>query len=237
MVDISRPKVVNCHHVGLPTKLPSNTVYIGRPSPWGNDYPVSETCLRGQSAALHRIDLYKNFNQNPNQFNQYKHVLDGPDLACWCKQKNRPITCHGDTYLHIFKSPFKDRDYTKPVLTYVRDDVIHALRNLDIWISKEAPPSHYIALSMGLADLKLFLNESHLKSKKDYEEISLLINCLAQVAINLETAIQTTKPDWIDYYITCARYAILNYTHSFMIWTHQPLEPTSKDYKSLQITM
>lgn len=89
-------------------KMPPNTVYVGRPTRWGNPfiigeqhpfyehtYPMSrEKCvelfglfLRGKWLRLESIDV-----------DDVKKELRGKNLACWCKIGE---PCHADVLLEI----------------------------------------------------------------------------------------------------------------------------------------
>jgi len=73
-------------------RMPPNTVYVGRPSKWGNPYVVTlpgdlETCLERYSNWLS-----ERIADDPN----FLDPLMGKDLACWCPL-DRP--CHADILL------------------------------------------------------------------------------------------------------------------------------------------
>ena len=77
------PKVHNKYH----NTAPSDAVYIGRGSPWGNPYPIipgkqtrDEVCDEFERVILPTLDMSS---------------LRGKDLVCFCKPKR----CHGDAIL------------------------------------------------------------------------------------------------------------------------------------------
>jgi len=72
--------VVNRHH-----RLPYD-VYVGRGTPWGNPYLVSEG---GREAVIHRYEEYLRGNSD---LLQQLSELQGKVLACSCA----PQPCHGD---------------------------------------------------------------------------------------------------------------------------------------------
>lgn len=76
------PKVHNKYH----NIAPSDAVYIGRGSPWGNPYQIG---VHGDRAKV--IDLYKKFVLPSLDVS----ALKGKDLVCFCK----PQACHGDLLL------------------------------------------------------------------------------------------------------------------------------------------
>lgn len=73
---------------------PAGAVYIGRPSPWGNQFNVQD---HGREKA---VELYREWLMSPDG----KHIrekarkeLRGKDLVCFCKPKE----CHGDWLLEV----------------------------------------------------------------------------------------------------------------------------------------
>lgn len=76
------PKVHNRYHRTAPT----DAVYIGRGSPWGNPFVIGvdgdrdEVCDRFERETLPNLDLTP---------------LIGKDLVCYCASKR----CHGDALL------------------------------------------------------------------------------------------------------------------------------------------
>lgn len=62
-------------------KMPPNTVYVGRPSQWGNEYRVGDSgCNDVLYTAEVAVDLFKHY-QAPLMDLQ---PLRGKNLACWC---------------------------------------------------------------------------------------------------------------------------------------------------------
>lgn len=69
-------------------KMPPNTVYVGRPTKWGNPYGRSPDDLakyREQAIGCLPVEELRGF-----------------DLACWCKEGD---PCHADVLLEIANSP------------------------------------------------------------------------------------------------------------------------------------
>lgn len=65
-------------------------VYIGRPSIYGNPYPVAKY---GREEALSRFDAYFTMRVLTDEdFRARIQELRGKRLACFCK----PLSCHGD---------------------------------------------------------------------------------------------------------------------------------------------
>jgi DNA polymerase I-like protein with 3'-5' exonuclease and polymerase domains len=71
--------------------LPPNTVYVGRPSPWGNPFTV-EDHGREQAVAMFREHLLG----DAALLARVRAELEGKDLACWCGPRQR---CHADVLL------------------------------------------------------------------------------------------------------------------------------------------
>lgn len=83
-------------------KMPPNTVYVGRPSKWGNPYRVGQPdpMLAGNvmtaSDALRMYEWY--LEANPVLQAEAIMLLHGKDLACWCKPGE---PCHADVLLRL----------------------------------------------------------------------------------------------------------------------------------------
>lgn len=73
--------------------LHTNTVYIGRPSKYGNPYVVGVDGTRTEVIALYREYL----GNNPRLVAEFKKKLKGKVLVCWCK----PRACHGDVIAEL----------------------------------------------------------------------------------------------------------------------------------------
>lgn len=64
-------------------KMPANTVYVGRPSKWGNPYSVQ--CFGGANEAVSAFRRYVTANQqSAERWRIPLHELRGKNLACWC---------------------------------------------------------------------------------------------------------------------------------------------------------
>lgn len=74
--------------------LPENSVYIGRPSKWGNPFKAGKDGTRSEVIAMYEQYIM----QTPSLLNAL-HELEGKDLVCWCK----PKACHGDVLLRMVK--------------------------------------------------------------------------------------------------------------------------------------
>jgi Domain of unknown function (DUF4326) len=85
-------------------KMPPNTVYVGRPSKWGNPWTVGQTVGPHDTpmSAEEAADNYRKW-MAANQAGLEKYrvplaPLRGKNLACWCPL-NQP--CHADVLLEI----------------------------------------------------------------------------------------------------------------------------------------
>jgi hypothetical protein len=104
-------------------RMPPDTIYVGRPSEWGNPFTVGEVYFDGESffhayghlmkageyqgmptgevtvencLILFRAWCEKYMELGPGGY--WIERLRGKDLACWCKQ-NAP--CHADILLEL----------------------------------------------------------------------------------------------------------------------------------------
>ena len=90
-------------------RMPANTVYVGRPTIWGNRYTAPEffyvpgfsgTLTHARQACVDRFEYEMNayflFRE------RVKFQLAGKNLACWCPL-DQP--CHADVLLKIANSP------------------------------------------------------------------------------------------------------------------------------------
>jgi hypothetical protein len=81
-------------------RMPPNTVYVGRPSKWGNPFKIEDFKTEdfqdrvARAAAILKYEevLDKALLVNPH----YLDELKGKDLACWCPL-DKP--CHADVIL------------------------------------------------------------------------------------------------------------------------------------------
>ena len=82
-------------------KMPPNTVYVGRPTEWGNPFRITD--YQGQDYARRQFCV-DDFREQVMHFdagffrNHIRAKLVGKNLACWCPL-NQP--CHADVLLEI----------------------------------------------------------------------------------------------------------------------------------------
>lgn len=71
--------------------MPSNAIYVGRPTKWGNPFSLKDYSLK-ESLVHYRTWLRQCLRNNVN----FLGPLRGKDLACWCPL-DQP--CHADILL------------------------------------------------------------------------------------------------------------------------------------------
>jgi hypothetical protein len=79
-------------------KMPENTVYVGRPTKFGNPYSISYV-LQTREAVL---KAYEEWLKSKIDFDP--HFLDelkGKNLACWCTLNQK---CHADILLRFVEA-------------------------------------------------------------------------------------------------------------------------------------
>lgn len=73
---------------------PSGSVYIGRPSKWGNPFAMG-TALGERSRVMKLFTEY--LRGKPELIAAVRAELAGKDLVCFCA----PQACHGDVLLRV----------------------------------------------------------------------------------------------------------------------------------------
>jgi len=95
-----------------------DTVYIGRPGPWGNPFVIGESGTRDDVLNLFESWLWaKNYGHNRplgereqalvkafKWMREHIHELEGKTLLCWCA----PMPCHGDILVRYLKEQCND---------------------------------------------------------------------------------------------------------------------------------
>jgi hypothetical protein len=77
--------------------MPPGTVYVGRPSRWGNPFKVGGGVSRAE--AVRRFREW--FMGHPELVEVARRELRGRDLACWCRLDE---PCHADVLLEVANS-------------------------------------------------------------------------------------------------------------------------------------
>jgi hypothetical protein len=93
--------------------MPSNTVYVGRPSKWGNPYRLNDVRWGYIKTAAEAVERYRQLMENTKHewgFDEDLAPLRGKDLACWCPV-DQP--CHADVLLELANQPLQDDKESK----------------------------------------------------------------------------------------------------------------------------
>lgn len=72
--------------------IPTDAIYVGRPSKWGNPYAVGPHGSREEV-----IEKFKRYLASNTILTASLHELKGKDLVCWCA----PESCHADILLEL----------------------------------------------------------------------------------------------------------------------------------------
>jgi len=107
--EVARPKRIQRKRT-KGWKLPPNTIYVGRPTKWGNPFPVGRLLCRESAITLFE-SLFGIEAEEPwdNRERFFLHCgkdypvsdvsqLRGKNLACWCSLRE---LCHADVLLEI----------------------------------------------------------------------------------------------------------------------------------------
>ena len=84
-------------------RMPENTVYVGRPTKWGNPYVVGgkgrNSFAPVPSDAKMGVSWFREALVNLlAKYPESLHTLRGKNLACWC-ELDKP--CHADVLLEL----------------------------------------------------------------------------------------------------------------------------------------
>ena len=77
--------------------MPPNTIYVGRPSRWGNPFKIGVHGNREEVLCKYRTWLTQVLVENPN----FLEPLRGKSLACFCTTDE---PCHADILLELANS-------------------------------------------------------------------------------------------------------------------------------------
>lgn len=78
--------------------MPANTVYVGRPTEWGNPFHIKDGHTRQEAVEQYAIWMNEQIDIAPENLQEIKANLAGKDLACWCRIDD---FCHADVLLHL----------------------------------------------------------------------------------------------------------------------------------------
>ncbi|NYD39918.1 hypothetical protein BJZ21_000001 [Nocardioides panaciterrulae] len=110
--------------------MPVDTVYVGRPTPWGSPFPIAskggelfpredsvrmyrelvttgETTFTDAGGVAHRFTRTERSGPlHVPTIDTIRRILAGRDLACWCPLTDtdgQPVPCHADVLLELAK--------------------------------------------------------------------------------------------------------------------------------------
>lgn len=79
---------------------PPGAVYVGRPTKWGNPFPLDDA-----SNGAERVRVLREYETwllaQPELRAAMRQELAGRDLVCWCA----PLACHADVILRVANEP------------------------------------------------------------------------------------------------------------------------------------
>lgn len=78
-------------------KMPPNTVYVGRPTRWGNPNDWRHSG-RTKAVEAYRTQWVEFFAKDAEALPRLKLHLAGKNLACWCPLS---MPCHADVLLDL----------------------------------------------------------------------------------------------------------------------------------------
>jgi len=92
------PRVLNKRRDTIPT----NAVYVGRPTKWGNPMTVKEILalfpdMQKEEAHREAVNWYERYIKLRPDLMGALGELKGRDLVCWCS----PLPCHAEVLLKL----------------------------------------------------------------------------------------------------------------------------------------
>lgn len=89
-------------------RMPANTVYVGRPTKWGNQYRAGEFSRNRYPVSVEQaVAFYRQYIEEVMTKNPARKELKGKNLACWCPIRDKYgkiVPCHADILLEIANS-------------------------------------------------------------------------------------------------------------------------------------
>ncbi len=81
--------------------IPPGAVYVGRPTKWGNPFPLTGLVMAVGTSKRERhqavVEQYRRWIQTQPNLMAALRELSCKDLACWCS----PLPCHADVLLEL----------------------------------------------------------------------------------------------------------------------------------------
>ena len=88
------------------SRQPANTKYCGRPTEWGNPFPIGDECSRAEAIEAFRKAFWD--YELPVTPARARTELSAYDyLSCWCRPDQ---ACHVDEYIRAISCEHKFRD-------------------------------------------------------------------------------------------------------------------------------
>lgn len=84
--------------------MPSNAVYVGRPTTYGNRFTAETEGSIAAAVAMFEHDVNKFQCFHPSDYARWIAPLRGKDLACWCPlvdKDGKAVPCHADVLLEL----------------------------------------------------------------------------------------------------------------------------------------
>lgn len=82
-------------------KMPENTIYVGRPTCWGNPFKTAgeyREAWKGFNGHSDLVRLFRSKGWMGSITEHPRYYLRGKDLACWCALD---CECHADVLLEL----------------------------------------------------------------------------------------------------------------------------------------
>lgn len=99
---VAKPRVINKKYASrLQQRL---SVYIGRPSRWGNPYPMTREAKRDEVCDKYELHIAARLVNGDIADADFRE-FDGKNLMCFCAPKR----CHGDTVLALYNMNHEER--------------------------------------------------------------------------------------------------------------------------------
>ena len=92
---------------------PAGSIYVGRPSPWGNPFSHKTGTLAQFQVATRdeAVDRYEAWlRAQPALMARARQELAGKDLVCWCA----PARCHAQVLIQVANEPASDHEVGPP---------------------------------------------------------------------------------------------------------------------------
>lgn len=89
---IKTPRILNAFKVGL--SVP-NSVFVGRPSPYGNPFPLTQE--KNRTLVIEKFRQWVMAPEQEGLRGRARRELEGKNLICYCSPKK----CHAQIWMEI----------------------------------------------------------------------------------------------------------------------------------------